>query len=119
MLNQEINIKEGSEENKGSENFLNTYITAFITVFLAELGDKTQIATLLLSAESGNPTLVFIGAALALITTSLLGVALGTWLSEKLPEYLLNNAAGLIMLIIGIYLIIEILTSENFLERII
>ena len=47
--------------------------STFITIFLAEMGDKTQLVTLLMSAESQSPWIVFIGAALALISTSLLG----------------------------------------------
>ena len=47
--------------------FATVLLTTFTTVFLAELGDKTQLATLLLSAQSGQPWLVFGGAALALI----------------------------------------------------
>ena len=53
------------------------FLTTFTTVFLAELGDKTQLAALLLSAESGRPVIVFIGASLALISSSLVGVLLG------------------------------------------
>jgi hypothetical protein len=46
--------------------------STFVTVFLAELGDKTQIATLLLSAQSGRPWLVFAGSAAALVATGLI-----------------------------------------------
>ena len=59
------------------ENFYKTLATTFTAVFIAELGDKTQVATLLLSAESGNPLIVFIGGSLALILSSLFGVLLG------------------------------------------
>ena len=48
------------------------------------MGDKTQLATLLLSAQSSSPWIVFVGAALALIATSLVGVLLGYWLSKRL-----------------------------------
>ncbi len=114
-----MDLKKDVKVTNDAESFVGTYITAFITVFLAELGDKTQIATLLLSAESGNPSLVFIGAALALITSSLIGVALGSWLSEKLPENLLNNIAGITMLAIGSFLILEIIGSGNYIQRLI
>ena len=71
----------GSSQRPG---FTTVLVSTFSTVFLAELGDKTQLATLLLSAESGQPWLVFGGAALALICSSLVGVLVGRWLSSVL-----------------------------------
>jgi len=71
--------------NDKAGSFGAVFLTTFTTVFLAELGDKTQLAALLLSAESGRPVLVFIGASLALISSSLVGVVLGRWLSRVLP----------------------------------
>lgn len=59
------------------------FSSTFITIFLAEMGDKTQLVTLLMSAESQSPLIVFIGSALALIATSLIGVSIGYWLSKK------------------------------------
>ena len=66
-------------DSKGADNpgFVAVLASTFGTVFVAELGDKTQLATLLLSAQSGSPWLVFLGAALALICSSLVGVLLG------------------------------------------
>ena len=74
------------------------------TVFLAELGDKTQLAALLLSAQSGEPVVVFIGASLALISSSLVGVVLGRWLARLLPPELLERLAGILMVVLGLWL---------------
>ena len=79
-------------------------VTTFTTVFLAELGDKTQLATLLLSAQSGEPWLVFGGAALALICSSLVGVLVGRWLSKVMPPDRLEQMAGLLMVGLGLWL---------------
>jgi len=79
-------------------------VTTFTTVFLAELGDKTQLATLLLSAQSGEPWLVFGGAALALICSSLVGVLVGRWLSKVMPPERLEQMAGLLMVGLGLWL---------------
>ncbi|WP_411867576.1 TMEM165/GDT1 family protein [Vulcanococcus limneticus] len=80
------------------------FLTTFTTVFLAELGDKTQLAALLLSAESGRPVLVFVGASLALISSSLVGVVLGRWLSRVVPPHQLERGAGILMIALGLWL---------------
>ena len=90
------------QEKPGS--FGAVFLTSFTTVFLAELGDKTQLAALLLSAESGRPLLVFVGASLALISSSLVGVLLGRWLSRVLPPQQLERAAGILMIGLGLWL---------------
>ncbi len=78
--------------------------STFTTVFLAELGDKTQLATLLLSAQSGRPALVFLGASFALISTSLVGVLLGQWLSRHVAPRTLERLAGSLMLLLGVWI---------------
>jgi putative Ca2+/H+ antiporter (TMEM165/GDT1 family) len=80
------------------------FLTTATTVFLAELGDKTQLAALLLSAESGRPLVVFLGASLALVCSSLVGVLLGRWLSTVVPARQLERAAGIVMVALGLWL---------------
>ncbi|MEY2644732.1 MAG: hypothetical protein RLZZ611_1381 [Cyanobacteriota bacterium] len=90
--------------NPAAGSFGAVFLTSFTTVFLAELGDKTQLAALLLSAESGRPVVVFIGASLALISSSLVGVLLGRWLSRVLPPQQLERLAGILMIGLGLWL---------------
>ena len=92
---------------KKSASFFSILITSFSTIFLAELGDKTQLATLMLSAQSGRPIIIFIGAALALISTSLLGVVIGRWISNNLPRQQFTVVSGIIMLSLGVYLVTQ------------
>ena len=92
-------------ESKDGTNFFSILITTFSTIFLAELGDKTQLATLMLSAQSGRPLIIFIGAALALISTSLLGVLIGRWIANNLPRQRFTVLSGIIMLSLGLYLV--------------
>ncbi|WP_320667689.1 TMEM165/GDT1 family protein [Prochlorococcus sp. MIT 1307] len=98
-MNKKLIQEPKTNEQKG---FTRVFITTFTTVFLAELGDKTQIATLLLTAQSGKPLIVFIGAALALICSSVVGVLLGRWLSRVMPAERFNYIAGLLMVGIGL-----------------
>ena len=97
--------------SKDSTPFFSILITSFSTIFLAELGDKTQLATLILSAQSGRPLIIFIGAALALISTSLLGVLIGRWIAKNLPRQRFTVVSGIIMLSLGIYLVTQGLLS--------
>ena len=91
-------------EAGASASWLGVFFTTATTVFLAELGDKTQLAALLLSAESGRPLVVFVGASLALICSSLVGVLLGRWLSTVMAPEQLERAAGLLMVALGLWL---------------
>ncbi len=101
------NSKLEDSELKDSNPFFSIIITSFSTIFLAELGDKTQLATLILSAQSGRPLIIFIGAALALISTSLLGVLIGRWIANNLPRQRFTLVSGIIMLSLGIYLVTQ------------
>ena len=67
---------------------------SFITVFLSELGDKSQLAAIALSGHSGSPRAVFFGAAGALLLTSLLGVLAGGWAAGLLPVRLVKAIAA-------------------------
>ena len=104
-----MNINFKKEEKIGEKNFSSIFITTFTTIFIAELGDKTQIATLMLSAESGKPIIVFLGSSLALISSSLVGVLIGKWVSKKIPPRKFAFFTGLLMLIISIFLAYDII----------
>jgi putative Ca2+/H+ antiporter (TMEM165/GDT1 family) len=93
-----------SQGNQARRDWIAAMLTTFTTVFLAELGDKTQLAALLLSAQSGRPLLVFLGASLALISSSLVGVLLGRWLARVMPAHQLERLAGLLMVGLSLWL---------------
>ncbi|MCC5619409.1 TMEM165/GDT1 family protein [Nostoc sp. CHAB 5836] len=78
--------------------------TTFVTIFLAEIGDKTQLSTLLMSAESHSPWVVFMGSAAALISTSLLGVLLGSWIASRLSPKTIEKSSGVMLLVISLML---------------
>jgi putative Ca2+/H+ antiporter (TMEM165/GDT1 family) len=78
--------------------------TVFGTVFVAELGDKTQLATLLYAADAHSPKLtVFVGSAAALVLTSAIGVAAGSFVSQLVSPQTLSWLAGLGFIAIGIW----------------
>jgi Ca2+/H+ antiporter, TMEM165/GDT1 family len=89
-------------------SFWRVFASTFITIFLAELGDKTQVTTLLMSAQSQSPLVVFLGAGTALITTSLIGVLLGRWLARRISPATLDTAAGAMLLAITVSLLWDV-----------
>ena len=107
-MNSKLEKKENIEKS-----FLSIFITTFTTIFIAELGDKTQIATLMLSAESGKPLIVFLGSALALISSSVVGVLIGKWLSKKISPSKFSLGTGCLMIILSSFLAYD--TFKNYL----
>ncbi|WP_198805972.1 TMEM165/GDT1 family protein [Leptolyngbya sp. BL0902] len=89
-------------------SFRRVFLSTFVTIFLAELGDKTQVTTLLMSAQAEAPWIVFLGAGSALIATSLIGVLLGQWLARRVPPQALDTAAGALLLGITVWLLWDI-----------
>ena len=82
-------------------------LTVFGTVFLAELGDKTQLATLVFAAnKQASLWVVFVGASLALILASAIGVVAGGWVASHVSPRHLSYAAGLAFIAIGVWTLI-------------
>ena len=108
-----MNSKIDKNENNLEKSFISIFITTFTTIFIAELGDKTQIATLMLSAESGKPIIVFLGSSLALISSSIVGVLIGKWLSKKISPSNFALFTGALMIIISVFLAFD--TFKNYL----
>jgi putative Ca2+/H+ antiporter (TMEM165/GDT1 family) len=81
---------------------LRLFATVFASIFVAELGDKTQLATLLYASQSAHPKLtVFAASAAALVLTSAIGVLAGGLVSQLVSERTLRWVAGAGFLVIG------------------
>jgi putative Ca2+/H+ antiporter (TMEM165/GDT1 family) len=81
--------------------------TTFVTVFLAELGDKTQLAAMTATARSGALVTVFCAASAALVCATAIGVLVGGALFKVIPEYLIKYVAGVIFIAVGIWVIVK------------
>ena len=77
-------------------------ISTFTTVFLAELGDKTQLATLAISGSSNRPFAVFLGSSMALVLASFIGATAGGSIATLIPGNVLKLLASLGLLIVGL-----------------
>ena len=80
------------------------FLTIFVSVFIAELGDKTQLATMLFAADKEvSKTTVFLAASAALIVASAIGVLAGSLLAEYINEKYLHYIAGVGFIGIGVF----------------
>ena len=83
------------------------FATVFGTIFVAELGDKTQLATLLYAADTSHPKLtVFAASAAALVLTSALGVLGGSLVAEYVNPKVLRWVAGLGFIAVGVWVLV-------------
>ena len=76
--------------------------TVFASVFVAELGDKTQLATLSLAAEGKSRWIVFLGSALALVSTSAIAAVGGEMITRLVPPIWIRRGAGLVFVAMGL-----------------
>jgi len=83
-----------------------TILTTLILVFIAELGDKTQLSTMLLASKANSIWYVFIGSALALILSSLVGVLAGSVISRYFPQHYIQIISGISFILIGSLLLL-------------
>jgi len=87
---------------------LKVLLTVFTVVFIAELGDKTQLATMLFAADREVSKLtVFAGASLALVVASGIGVLAGGIISQYVSERFLHYIAGAGFIVIGIWTVLK------------
>jgi len=81
-------------------------ISSFVTIFLAELGDKTQIASILMTSKTNKPVLVFIGTMLAFAVVTVIGVAVGSVITKFLPINFIKVGAAIAFIIVGILILL-------------
>lgn len=87
---------------------LKVALSSFVMIFLAEVGDKTQLAVVALMTESRSPWAVFLGAGSALLLSTALAVGMGYLLHKTLPDgwtRLLHYVAGVLFIFVGIWTI--------------
>ena len=80
--------------------------TAFLTLFLAELGDKTQLAIITMTAKTDSKLAIFLGASLALVVVSFIAVMFGGLLSQFIPTEWLQRIVAVAFVIIGILMLV-------------
>ncbi|MCX7770063.1 MAG: TMEM165/GDT1 family protein [Proteobacteria bacterium] len=99
-----VNSKEDGENTKSGKN---GFLISFTTIFLGELGDKTQVCSLVLGAKFKSFGMVFSGCFLALILATFVGVFLGSRVQKWLPKVPFKKIAGIIMILTGAVIILR------------
>jgi putative Ca2+/H+ antiporter (TMEM165/GDT1 family) len=83
------------------------FLTTFGVIFLAEMGDKTQLAAMTMAAQSKRPWTVFIGSALALTAVSAVGVVIGSVVGNYIPLIWVKRAAAIAFIVIGVLILMD------------
>ncbi|HEX7296299.1 MAG TPA: TMEM165/GDT1 family protein [Pyrinomonadaceae bacterium] len=86
---------------------LRVLLTTFGIIFLAEMGDKTQLAAMTMSAQTKKPWAVFLGASLALAAVSALGVIVGATLGNYIPLEWIKRIAAVAFIVIGVLMLLD------------
>ncbi len=82
-------------------------LSTFGVIFLAEMGDKTQLAAMTMAAESKKPLAVFLGASLALVAVSAFGVLVGSAIGSYVPIVWVKRVAAVAFIVIGVLILLD------------
>ena len=85
---------------------LRVLLTTFGIIFLAEMGDKTQLAAMTMAANTKKPWAVFVGASVALAAVSLLGVLVGSVIGDYVPIVWVKRVAAMAFITIGVLMLV-------------
>jgi putative Ca2+/H+ antiporter (TMEM165/GDT1 family) len=85
------------------------FLSTFALLFVAELGDKTQLAVISMTSKHGRPWPVFIGATAALALVTLLGVVCGEAICRIVPESLLTKVSAVVFVVMGVLMWFKVL----------
>jgi Ca2+/H+ antiporter, TMEM165/GDT1 family len=108
--------RSGEEDDTATDigSLRSAWLTSFMLIFIAELGDKTQLAMIALAAESGALWSVFIGGTLALWSVSLLGMLVGRTLLRRVPTHWVHRAAAVLFLFFGLLALAQVAMNLTF-----
>lgn len=97
------------EEEEDIKTNQGIFTKAFSLTFIAEMGDKTQLTAIALTASYSAPFEVFVGAALGFLAVTAIGVWFGKWLGDKIEQKALKTFGGILFIAIGILMLVELL----------
>ena len=83
------------------------FLTTFGVIFLAEMGDKTQLAAMTMAAQTKRPWAIFIAAALALTAVSAIGVLVGSVIGNYVSLIWIKRASAVVFIVIGVLILLD------------
>lgn len=98
---------EEDEDTEGERERIHPIITVAVAFFIGELGDKTQLATMALAAQSPYPYLIPIGSVLAMLATGFIGIVVGKKIGGKIPELAIKVISSIVFILFGILKLYE------------
>ena len=98
---------EEDGENQGGKEKIHPIITVAAAFFIGELGDKTQLATMALAAQSSYPYVIPVGSVFAMITTGFIGIIIGKKIGDRIPEFAIKLVSSLVFIVFGLIKIYE------------
>jgi putative Ca2+/H+ antiporter (TMEM165/GDT1 family) len=101
-------IRKESDDDRASDQ-PQTFLSMFSLVLVSEMGDKTQIASLALAAQSAFPLMVFMGALLGFLLVNAIGAVTGEQISRRVSIKLIQQVTGILFIIVGILIVIGII----------
>lgn len=105
-------LKQDEEEELKNKKALNPINTVALAFFVGELGDKTQLTAMTLSAEANFPMFILIGTTLGMIATSGIGIFVGSKIGDKIPEVVIKIVSSLVFLFFGSIKLLETLPKN-------
>jgi putative Ca2+/H+ antiporter (TMEM165/GDT1 family) len=102
--------KEEKEEKIETKQDQSPFWIIFSSFFIAELGDKTQLATLTLCAQYGSPILVWLGATLGMVGINLIAALFGRWMKHLIPEKAIKWAGAILFIGFGVATLVGLFT---------
>ncbi|MBD3255440.1 MAG: hypothetical protein GF383_10125 [Candidatus Lokiarchaeota archaeon] len=111
QIDERIELNRSIAVDNENSSFLkkikkNPYIAGFGSIFIMELGDKTQLLTITLASIYDSPILVWLGAFFALVSLAWIGVFFGKFIAERVPKFHLKLVSSMIFILIGILILI-------------
>ena len=97
-----MSLTEDDVDEEQSKIWTNPILTVAMTFFLGELGDKSQLTAMSLSAEAVYPLVILLGTTVGMLFTSAIGIFIGTKIGDKIPDFAIKLVSSIVFFVFGI-----------------